>query len=424
MEVFKVKYKEEEDGDLYAISIVDEPANGFEFVAMSEYKDVKLASDKKKQILYGIVLRADQKIYREFEDGTPFYLTFDAATIERFSQDFMKKGYQHNSTFNHDNSLKLSDSTIVEQWIVMDKTNDKGNALNLPIENSDWIVGMKLSDKSWNEYIETGKAKGFSIDSFIQFEKISMSSKNIDKSIKINMVTPPFHENCKCELLNGEVITNGETCDYCLEQVNKTKLSRENNKQENMSMLKKLIKMFSEEEQIKLASLETELGPLTADAFELGNIVYDADLNPVMNAEFTAEGKKYYTDETGAIKEVEEIVAEEVSEEVALEDVAPEITDEVVVVTEDIVAEIEKPVEDVDVEALKAKIEILTAEVEKLTAQQEAVLNENVELKKVQASTKLKAEVKGNSPITMKAKQISDDSTLSAIERITKKINK
>ena len=417
MDIFRVKYQEETDGDLYAISIVEEPANGFEFIAMSDKVEIKLASDKKKQILYGIVLRPEQKIYREFEDGTPFYLTFDKETIERFSQDFMSKGYQHNSTFNHETNMKLDDVTVVEQWIVMNKENDKGSEIGLPVEEGDWVIGMKLSDKSWNEYVETGKAKGFSIDSFIQFEKINMN--------KISMATPPFHDFCKCEMVDGQIITNGETCDYCLEQVTKTKLSRENNKQENMSMLKKLIKLFSEEE-IKLASLETELGPLTADAFEVGNVVYDAELNPVLDAEFTAEGKKYYTDETGSIKEVEEVVSEEVApeEEVVLEDVEPAIAEEVAVVTEDIVAEVAKPIEEVDVEALMAKIEILTAEVEKLTKQQEVVLIENVELKNLQVSTKLKAEVKGVSPITMSNKQTSTESALEALSRITKKTNK
>ncbi len=396
MEVFKVKYDNETDGDLYGISIVDDPANGFDFIAMSNKVEIKLASDKKKQILYGIVLRPEQKIYREFEDGTPFQLMFDAETIERFSQDFMKKGYQRNSTFNHEEDLKLSDSTVVESWIVMNKENDKGNNIGLPVENGDWVVGMKLSDKSWGEYVETGKAKGFSIDSFIQFEKINMR----------------------------------KTCEDCLTQEVELN-SRENNKQENMSMLKKLIKLFSEGE-VTLASLETELGPLTADAFEIGNVVYDAELNPVLDAEFTAEGKKYYTDNTGAITEVEvleeevEVEVEDLKKEdkVKMEEVETEIVAEVMVVTEDIAQEVLKPVEEVDVEALKAKIEILTAEVEKLTAQQEAVLNENVELKSMSASTKLKAEVKGQSPITMKTKEVSTDSTLEALSRITKKNNK
>lgn len=33
-------------------------------------------------------------------------------------------------------------------------------------------------------------------------------------------MTPPFHENCKCMLVDGEIVTNGETCDYCLDKIN------------------------------------------------------------------------------------------------------------------------------------------------------------------------------------------------------------
>lgn len=396
MDVFKVKYEEETDGDLYGISIVDDPANGFDFIAMSKKIEIKLATDQKKKILYGIVLRPEQKIYREFEDGTPFQLMFDAPTIERFSQDFMMKGYQKNTTFNHEDNNWLKGTTVVENWIVMDKGNDKGSAVGLPVENGDWCIGMKLSDQLWSEYVDTGKAKGFSIDSFVQFEKINMK--------KI-------------------------TCEDCLTQEIELN-SRENNKEENMSMLKKLIKLFSEGE-VALASLDTmELGTLTADLFEVGNIVYDADLNPVLSATFTAEGKVYQTDETGSIVEISDVaeetedVAEEApTEEVAMEDVAPEVVSDVADTTSEIVDEIAKQVEDVDVEALKALVAKLQDDLEKLTQQQDAVLMENVELKNMAASTKLKAEVKigKQNPIAMKAKQLSTESTLDALSRINQK---
>ena len=146
--LFKVKY-DGENGDLFGISIVDDPANGFDFIAMSKKQVIKLSSDEKKKILYGIVLRPEQKIYREFEDGTPFQLMFDAPTIERFSQDFMKKGYQKNSTFNHDHNNWLDGTTVVENWIVMNKKNDKESEIGLPVENGDWVIGMKLSDELW-----------------------------------------------------------------------------------------------------------------------------------------------------------------------------------------------------------------------------------------------------------------------------------
>lgn len=394
MEVFKVKY-DGENGDLFGISIVDEPANGFDFIAMSKQREIKLSSDEKKKILYGIVLRPEQKIYREFEDGTPFQLMFDAPTIERFSQDFMKKGYQKNSTFNHDHDNWLEGTTVVENWIVMNKENDKANEIGLPVENGDWVIGMKLSDQLWSDYIETGKAKGFSIDSFIEFEKINMK----------------------------------KTCGDCLTQDKKE--SREN-KSNNMSMLKKLIKLFSEE-QVTLASLVTDLGTFTADAFEIGNIVYNENLEPVMDAEFVSENKVYKTDMTGTIVEISDVM-EEVEDQmeedlkkkgdVAMEDIEAEVVDAVTATTEEIVAEVAKPVEEVDVEALKAQIEALTAELEKITAQKDAVLMENVKLKNLATATKLKAEVKGQSPITMKAKETSTNSTLEALSRITKKINK
>lgn len=406
MDLYKVKYDGENDGDLYGISIVDDPANGFDFIALNKQKQViKLSSDEKKKILYGIVLRPEQKIYREFEDGTPFQLMFDAPTIERFSQDFMKKGYQRNSTFNHDHNNWLEGTTVVENWIVMNKENDKASEIGLPIENGDWVIGMKLSDELWSEYVETGKAKGFSIDSFVEFEKINMKKTTCE-----DCLTQEVKEDTQGSFFESYT-------------------SRENNRN-NMSLLKKLIKLISEGE-VSLASLDTNLGTFTADSFEVGNVVYDAELNPVMNAEFIADNKQYQTDEVGKIVEVSDLVEEVtdeleevVAEEVAMEDVETEIVSEVMIATEDIAEEVLKPVEEVDVEALKAKIETLTAEIEKLTAQQEAVLMENVELKNLAASTKLKAEVKGQSPINFKTKEVSVDSRVSAIERITKKINK
>ncbi len=392
MELFKVKYDNETDGDLYGISIVDDPANGFDFIAMSKKFEVKLASDLKKKILYGIVLRPEQKIYREFEDGTPFQLMFDSETIERFSQDFMMRGYQKNTTFNHDGDW-LQGTTIVENWIVMDSKNDKGSAIGLPVENGDWCIGMKLSDQLWSEYVETGKAKGFSIDSFIQFEKIKMK------------------KNC------GDCLTQDIELD-----------SRENTNKENMSMLKRLINLLSNETEVTLSSLDTkELGTLTADAFEIGNIVYDANLQPVLDTEFTVDNKVYKTDATGSIVEISDVIEEmeDVTEElpVMAEDVAPEVVSEVTDTTIAIVDEVSKQVEDVDIEALKALVEKLQLDLDTLTKQQEAILMENVELKSMATSVRLRAEVKGQSPIMMKQKEVSTNSTLDALSRITKKNN-
>jgi hypothetical protein len=368
MKLFDVNYEKPEDGELYAISIVESPANGFQFIAMNSQVEIKLAEDKKKQILYGIVLRPEQLIYREFEDGTPFNLKFSKETIEKLSQDFMRKGYQLNSTFDHVGGY-LDGTCVVEQWIVSDPSNDKGNAIGLPVEEGDWVIGMKLSDKLWAEYVETGRAKGFSIDSFLDLRKVSMSLQ----------------------------INNNKT-----------------NKKEKMSLLKKLIKMFSEE-PVSLATITIEgMGDLTADAFELGNIVYqdvEGVMEPLADATFEYEGFKYMTDAEGVIVEKSEVMVEEMpadmpTEEVVMEDVLEEVpaTPAAAMIEEvaDIVSEeVTAPIEEVDVEALKTLIAELQKQVEILSTEKETIISENVSMKEqlsnIPNSTKLKTnEVKMN----------------------------
>jgi hypothetical protein len=373
MQLFEIKYDKPEDGDLYSISIVDSPANGMKFVALSEQtKKIQLA-DKKKQILTGVVLIPEQLIYREFEDGTPFNLKFSEQTIEKLSQDFMKKGYQLNSTYNHKGSY-LDGTCVVEQWIIEDPNNDKANALGFKdLPKGTWMVSMKLSDELWQQYIETGKASGFSIDSFLDLQKVSMS-----------------------------IIKNNK-----------------NNKEKKMSLLKKLIKMFSEE-NIKLASITIEgMGELTADEFEVGNIVYqdvEGQMEPLKSISFEYDGYMYTTDTEGVILTKEEIaVVEEVQEvveveEVELEELPAELVGDIMVGTEAIEEEVLKPVEEIDVEALKVTIAELQSQIEILTKQKETITSENVAMKEqlstIPNATKLKAQASTQAPAKTKVTQM------------------
>jgi hypothetical protein len=390
MTIFEVKYESSEQGDLYAISIVDSPANGFEFIAMNDKVKIKLAEDKKKQILYGIVLRPEQLIYREFEDGTPFNLKFSKETIERLSQDFLAKGYQLNSTFDHKGGY-LDGTCVVEQWIVSDPNNDKANALGLPIQEGDWVVGMKLSDELWSQYIETGKAKGFSIDSFLDLQKVSMS---MNKNNKFN-------------------------------------------KKEKMSLLKKLIKMFSEGINLETISIEG-MGELTADAFEVGNIVYqdvEGVMEPLVSYSFEYEGFKYLTDESGAIVAKEEIVVEEMpvedvvpAEEVLAEEItievgedhkeetpATESADAVEEIASEVADQVTGPIEEVDVEALRAMIAELQSQLEILSKEKETIISENVAMKEQLSTIPNSSKLKTNE-VKMSKKETTIDVLRAVIE--------
>jgi hypothetical protein len=400
MELYKVVYDgNDKEADLYGISIVDNPANQYEFITLSEYKELKLTSEnKEKQLLTGVVLVPNQKILRGTPDNKLFEIYFEEEVIERLSQDFLKKGYQRNSTYNHDDDKWLDGTTIVESWIVEDPNNDKSNALGFKgLPKGTWMISMKLTDELWKEYIKTGKAKGFSIDSYIQLEKIQLAAK------------PPFHEFCKCKLVDGKIQTDGTPCDYCQEQINKLNLNKQKMKK-NTTILASLSNFFSAiKTKITLSSFEVEeFGMLMADSMEVGEIVYqdvDGEMVPLMNAEFTFDGKLYKTGEAGEILSGEE-VKEEINDEMLLKVfnyVKTKLAGNIEVVEEEVIEE-----DKVDVEALKSRIAELEKQLEDIMKDKEDVLKENVELKKY-TSTRLKSN---------ESKSFKSDSTLEALRKV------
>lgn len=128
----------------------------------TELKEIKMSSEEKR-ILTSPVLLPEQNIYRSF-DGNECNVFFSAETIERLQQNFFKKHYQENSTFEHKDLLE--GVFFFESWIVTDSKNDKAHALGFDVPVGTWMMSMKVENQTiWDEYVKTGKITGFSIDS-------------------------------------------------------------------------------------------------------------------------------------------------------------------------------------------------------------------------------------------------------------------
>ena len=362
-----------QDGDVYGISLVDKPANGFMFVALSEVsKVVNLsADDKKKRILYSIVLRPDQLIYREDEQGRPFNLIFNEETVEHYSQEFLRNGFTNNSKYNHEGEW-LKDVTIVENWIVKDGNNDKANAVGLSVKEGDWVAGIKVSQKVWDDFVETGKVKGFSIDSFISFEKINMAEH--------------------------------------LPSVNSVKEIKP-----NMSILNKLIQMFAEDSSNPVQEFETDKGKVYAEKLDLEYLVVDADGAPFIG-EFVFEDNKYTTDDQGVIIAIDAVEPEaEAEAEVADESASAEQLMKATVK----LSEVEKLNVDLKEsnEIMKSTIDLLKNEMKAVEAEKQALKAENIKLKALPMAEKLK----GASNEDVKVSKVTQ---LSAIENLVNKNKK
>ena len=150
-----------------AISIVENPAIEEDFITLNKDIEYKLAKvDEKKKILLGALLIPNKPIIRASEDG-PYYIYFSKDTVRKASELYLMEGNQNNTTLEH--QMKLRGLSLVESWIVEDKEKDKTAFYDLNYPVGTWVGSVKVtSDKVWDEYVETGKVKGFSIEGFFQ----------------------------------------------------------------------------------------------------------------------------------------------------------------------------------------------------------------------------------------------------------------
>ena len=160
-----------------AISIVESPAIESNFIALNNHQ-VKFATvDTEKRILMGPALIPNKPIYRN-QDGEEFYVYFSKATIEKAMQMYLKKGNQGNATLEHDG--KINGLTLVESWIKVDAEKDKSAAYGMEDPVGTWYVSMKVDNEEiWNEYVKSGKVKGFSIEGFFADKSTTMSKDEL-----------------------------------------------------------------------------------------------------------------------------------------------------------------------------------------------------------------------------------------------------
>lgn len=170
-------------GDLFAVSLVEDPAIESNFIALSKEKQI-IQLENEKRLLVGAALIPNKPIYRNI-NGKEFYISFDEATIEKLAQDFLANDYQHNITIEHQEGV--DDITVVESWIKTSE-NDKsvGYGLNEPIGT--WFISVKVNnDEIWNK-VKNGDYKGFSIEAMVGLDEnlelnnqLSMNEELIEK---------------------------------------------------------------------------------------------------------------------------------------------------------------------------------------------------------------------------------------------------
>ena len=78
---------------------------------------------------------------------------------------YLMQGKQNNSTLEH--QYELNGLSLVESWLVEDKVHDKSVKYGMDLPLGTWVGAVKVNnDQIWNEFVKTGKVKGFSIEGY------------------------------------------------------------------------------------------------------------------------------------------------------------------------------------------------------------------------------------------------------------------
>ena len=254
MKIVELFLDDNEESGIEAISIVESPAIESDFIALKS-DEIKLAEvDKEKKILMGALLIPNKPIYRKTE-GDEYYIYFAREPVLKASQRYLMNGYQGNSTLEHSDNLQ--GLTLVESWIVEDEVQDKSRKYDMNVPVGTWMGTVKVNNEEvWNNYVKTGKVKGFSIEGFFA-DKIKASKMNKEQ---------------EADLLPSKItsILKGERVELTLrEDVIKLESRAESLRNQARKSLEDAIKMYESSKQIHGVALDAAEKGL-AQAKELG----------------------------------------------------------------------------------------------------------------------------------------------------------
>tara|TARA_R100001443_G_scaffold35550_1_gene49310 strand:+ start:1693 stop:2826 length:1134 start_codon:yes stop_codon:yes gene_type:complete len=174
--------EEDELNGIEAISIVENPAIEEDFIALKSHEYKLAEADKEKKILIGPLLIPNKPIYR-VSGEEEYYIYFSKDTVRKASQKYLIQGNQNQSTIEHEHKLK--GLSLVESWIVEDEKHDKSRKYGMEVPLGTWMGTVKVNnDKIWEEFVKTGKVKGFSIEGYFADKFETPKDKGIKDDLK------------------------------------------------------------------------------------------------------------------------------------------------------------------------------------------------------------------------------------------------
>lgn len=207
---FDIELEDLKSSGIRMVSLVSDPAIEVKGMYFNDQVDMSFKSIKEQMKVVGPAMIPNKKIYRVDDKGNEYFVNFRKDVIVDLVRKFNKENNNRSINFEHTN--EMVDAYIEQSWIVEDSTYDKSRMYGFNCPVGTWFVEVKIENKKfWEEEVKNNGRYSFSIEGLLGLKN--------EYSIDAKMTTtyPNVHENCECEIIDGDWMTGDKCCEYCQE---------------------------------------------------------------------------------------------------------------------------------------------------------------------------------------------------------------
>jgi hypothetical protein len=198
------------ESGLKAIAYTNEPAILKKGVYLKDIKPLSFVDNLLYQVAAPAII--PMSIYRASDDLGEYTVEFTADEILKMVKDFQKQ--QRPFNLEH-NGNQIAPSYILYSWIIEDpKTDLSFTKYGIDgLKKGTWFVVSQFTDQDYfmKEIVDKGRF-GYSVEGFFDLKR------DFSKMKKVNFSElPPLHNNCECEIVDGEWILGEKPCQMCMD---------------------------------------------------------------------------------------------------------------------------------------------------------------------------------------------------------------
>lgn len=205
-------FVDEDEAGMYCISLVDCPATESNFLFFGKDAEPVMFSiqDADKHIVRGLLMGAEQPIYRIGPSGYEYYIKYSAETLRLMAEKYLKNGFSSNVDLNHDGNPV--EGVDMVQLFIKDKANGIDPKGFEEYADGSLFVEFKVNNEEVWQQIKDGDFKGFSLAGFFEVKEAFANIDNKQNNKKLSMKIEKIKEMLRKILVSfGSIATDKGT---------------------------------------------------------------------------------------------------------------------------------------------------------------------------------------------------------------------